>query len=109
VFFQYGFVEDNPRFTISGFSHDLPISHAAGNRQILMDSLGILQMSVVNNVSANVLENILIKKYPHRRTLLRTLGWIERVGFASYWSYRLSAAHLRKWRQNERLARELGF
>jgi hypothetical protein len=109
VFFRYGFVEQNPRFTVSGFSYDVPISHAAGNQQILMDSLGILQMSVVNNVTANVLENLLIKRYPHRRTLLRTLGWIERIGFASFWSYRLSAGHVRKWRENERMASRLGF
>ena len=106
VFFQHGFVEQNPRFTISGFSYDSPISHAAGNRQILLDTLGILQMSVVNNVTTNVLENVLIKRYPHRRKLLRTLGWIERIGFASFWSYRLSADHVRKWRENERLARQ---
>ena len=109
VFFRYGFVEQNPRFTVSGFSYDMPISHAAGNQQILMDSLGILQMSVVNNVTANVLESLLIKRYPHRRTLLRTLGWIERIGFASFWSYRLSAGHVRKWRENERMARQLGL
>ncbi len=109
VFFRHGFVEQNARFTISGFSYDVPISHAAGNRQILIDSLGILQMSVVNNVTTNVLENILIKRYPHRRKLLRTLGWVERIGFASYWSYRLSAAHVRKWQENERMARQLGY
>jgi hypothetical protein len=107
IFFQHGFVEQNRRFTVSGFSHDVPISYAAGNRQILIDSLGILQMSVINNVTTNVLENILIKRYPHRRKLLRTLGWVERIGFASYWSYRLSADHFRKWRENERLAKQL--
>jgi hypothetical protein len=109
VFFQHGFVEQNRRFTVSGFSYDVPISHAAGNRQILLDSLGILQMSVVNNVTTNVLENILVKRYPHRRKLLRTLGWIERIGFASYWSYHLSAEHVRKWRENERVAHRLGY
>jgi hypothetical protein len=109
VFFQHGFVEQNRRFTVSGFSYDVPISHAAGNRQILIDSLGVLQMSVINNVAANVLESMLIKRYPHRRKLLRTLGWVERIGFASYWSYRLSADHFRKWRENEQMARRLGY
>ena len=107
IFFQHGFVEQNRRFTVSGFSYDVPIGYAAGNRQILIDSLGILQMSVINNVTTNVLENILIKRYPHRRKLLRTLGWVERIGFASYWSYRLSADHFRKWRENERSAKQL--
>jgi len=106
VFFRHGFVEQNPRFTVSGFSYDVPISHAAGNRRILKDTVGILSMSVVNNVTTNVLENILIKRYPDQRKLLRTLGWIERIGFASFWSYRLSADHLRKWQENERLARQ---
>ncbi len=109
VFFRTDSSSRTRRFTVSGFSYDVPISHAAGNRQILLDSLGILQMSVVNNVTTNVLENILIKRYPHRRKLLRTLGWVERIGFASFWSYRLSADHVRKWQENERMAQQVGI
>jgi hypothetical protein len=109
VFFRHGFVEQNPRFTISGRPHDVPLSHGAGNQKILTDSLRILQMSVVNNVTTSVVEHLLINRYPHRRQLLQRLGWIERIAFSSYWSYRLSAAHLRKWRENDRLARQLGY
>ena len=109
VLFQNGYVEHNPRYTISGRSHDVPLSYAAGNGKIFRDSLQILQMSVVNNLTANFVERALIQRHPNHKKLFRTLGWIERVGFASYWSYRLSAGHLRAWQDNERLARQRGY
>jgi hypothetical protein len=109
VLFQHGYVEDNPRYTISGRSYDVPLSYAEGNRKILRDSLQILQMSVVNNLTVNFVERVLIQRHPNHKKLFRTIGWIERVGFASYWSYRLSAGHLRAWQDNERLARQLGY
>jgi hypothetical protein len=109
VFFQHGMVEHNERFTVSGRPDDVAISYGAGNKIILMDTLVILQMSAVNNVTNNLIERVLIARYPRHRKLLRTLGWIERTGFASYWSYRLSAGHYRQWRHNERVARQLGF
>jgi hypothetical protein len=109
VFFQHGMVEHNERFTISGRPDDVAISYGAGNNMILMDTLTILRMSAVNNVTNNLIERVLIARYLRHRKLLRTLGWIERTGFASYWSYRLSAGHYRQWRHNERVARQLGF
>jgi hypothetical protein len=66
-------------------------------------------MSVVNNLAANFVERVLIQRHPNHEKLFRRLGWIERVGFASYWSYRLSAGHLREWQDNERLARQRGY
>jgi hypothetical protein len=62
---------------------------------------------VVNNVSARVLERLLMPRYPNHRKLLRTIGWIERNAIASYWSYRLSAGHLRQWQENERRGYQL--
>jgi hypothetical protein len=62
---------------------------------------------VVNNVSERVLERLLMRRYPSHRRLLRTIGWIERSALASYWSYRLSAAHFRQWHENERQPRTL--
>ena len=109
VFFQQGILERNPRFTVNGRSPGVPITYGDGNRKILSDTLAILQMSVVNNVSTNLLERVLVKHHPERRKLLRTLGWIERIAVASYWSHRLSAAHFEQWRTNERLAREYGY
>jgi len=109
VFFQNGILEHNERFTISGRPDDVAISYGAGNKLILMDTLTILQMSAVNNVTNNLIERVLIARYPRQRKLFRTLGWIERTGFASYWSYRLSVGHYRQWRANERVARQLGF
>lgn len=109
VFFQHGSVEHNPRFTISGRSDDIAIGHAAGNRQIFADAIAVLQLSMVHNVSERVIERVLVRRYPNHRKLLRTIGWIERSAMASYWSYRLSAGHLRQWQKNERLAQQLGY
>jgi hypothetical protein len=109
VFFRQGILERNPRFTVNGLSPGVPIGYGDGNRKILGDTLAILQMSVINNVSANLVERVLLKHHPERRKLLRTLGWVERIAFASYWSHRLSAAHFEQWRTNERLAREYGY
>jgi hypothetical protein len=109
IFFQNGFFEHNPRFTVSGRSDDVAIGYAAGNRKILTDSLAILQFSLVNNASARLTERLLMRRFPNQRKLLRTIGWVERSGVASYWSYRLSAGHLRQWQANGRRAQQLGY
>jgi hypothetical protein len=107
ILFQHGSVEHNPRFTVSGRRDDTAIGYAAGNRQILTDAIANLQLSVVNNASARVVERLLMPRYPNHRKLLRTIGWIERNAVASYWSYRLSAGHLRQWQENERRGYQL--
>lgn len=109
IFFQRGWFEHNPRYTVSGRGNDTAIGYAAGNRQIFRDSIGNLQLSLVNNVSERVMERLLMPRYPNHRTLLRTIGWIERSAMASYWSYRLSAGHFRQWQENERRALQLGY
>jgi hypothetical protein len=109
IFFQNGYVEHNPHFTVSGRADDTAIGYAAGNRQILTGAIANLQLSLLNNVSERVIERVLISRYPNHRKLLRTIGWIERSAMASIWSYRLSAGHFRQWQENERLARQLGY
>jgi hypothetical protein len=109
IFFQNGWREQNPRFTVSGRGNDIPVGYAAGNRKILKDSVWNLRLSLVNNVSEQLIEGLLIRRYPAHRRLLRTLGWIERIVAASYWAHQLSADHFRQWQANERLARGLGY
>ena len=101
VFFRNGFVENNPRFTTSGLTGDAAIGYGAGNRKILRDALANLQISVINNVTGQVVERLLTRQYPRHRKLVRTLGWIERSAMASYLTYELSAGHFRQWRVNE--------
>ena len=108
-FFAHGFVEANDRYTISGRSHDVPVSFAQGNRQILTDSLLALPMSFANNSASRVAERMLIDRFPSHPKLFRTLGWIERSAFAGYMSNRLAAKHFRQWQQNVDLARQMGF
>jgi hypothetical protein len=109
VFFRNGYVEGNPRFTVSGLANDTPMPYGRGDRKILMDSLQILGGSVANNFFERTLEQMIIERYPDHPKLAHTLGWIERTAFASYWSYRLSANHFRQWKANERAAAELGL
>lgn len=109
VFFENGWTERNPRFTVGGASPGVPVDYAAGNHTIFMDALANLQLSVLHNLSERLVEHLLLPRYPRHRKLIRTLGWIERSAVASYWTYRLSAGHLRQWQENERLAREFGY
>jgi hypothetical protein len=37
------------------------------------------------------------------------MGWIERISFAVSLGTVQSSKHFRQWRENERLARELGY
>lgn len=108
VFFRHGFVEANRRYTVSGLPNDIPIGYGAGNRRLIADALGMLQMSLVNNATAALFEKLLARRYPEHRTLLRVLSWVERAAFAGYWSSR-SSTHFHQWRENERLSRRLGY
>ena len=107
--FRYGYVEMNQRFTVSGMPRDIPVSYEDGNRKIMSDAFGNLGMSIANNVTARLFERALSDRFPNHRKLVRTLSWVERSAFASYWSYRLSADHYRQATRNQRMAVELGI
>ena len=107
--FRAGFVEHNSRFTISGLPNDVLVSYSAGNRRILADAFANLQISIVNNVADRLFERVLIERYPEHRKLLRTLSWVERISFASFMAYRLSAAHYQQAQLNQQLARTYGL
>jgi len=109
VFFRNGYFENNGRFTISGRPDDVPISYAAGRNRILMDALINLQLSVVNEVADQAFEGMLANRFPDHRRLVRTLGWMERIWFASFISYKLSEAHYRQAAENIARARQLRF
>ena len=108
-FFRYGFVERNSRFTITGLPNDVAVGYEDGRHRILADAFANLQMSLVNNATDAIVERVLIQRYPEHRTLFRTLGWVEKISFASFMSYRLSADHYRQWQQNEQASRQLGI
>jgi hypothetical protein len=109
VFFAHGWVEANPRFTISGRANDVPVTYVAGRRMIRGTALKVLQYSVVNNLAAGIGARVLAARYPTHKKLIRTLSWIERIGFASLVTYRNSADHLRQARTNRRIAQEHGY
>ena len=109
TFFRNGFVEQNPRFTLSGRSGDKAVSYEAGRNQILRDSLSVLAVSAAHNFSTQLIEQALRDRYPEHRKIVTALGWIERSAVASLMSYELAGPHYRQWRQNQRLIGELGI
>jgi len=109
VLFAHGWVEQNPRYTISGRASDLPVSYDEGMRRIRRTALTLLQYSALNNVGVGVAERLLVRRYPSRKALVRTVSWIERIAFASLLIYSNSADHIRQAATNRRLAREHGY
>lgn len=109
LFFHRGYFEHNERFTISGRPNDLPVSYGDGRQRILSDAMVTLEISLAHNVGSRLLEQALRDRFPTHPKVVRAVGWIERSVFASYMSYRLSAAHYRQAGLNERRARELGY
>lgn len=109
VFFANGWLETNPRFTVSGRANDTPVGYDEGTNRIRRSAITILQYSAVNNVSASVVERMLIARYPRRKRLIRVLSWAERIAFASLLTYSNSADHIRQASSNRRLAREYGY
>ena len=109
VLFQHGFKEVNPRFTISGFPVDTPIGYQDGNRRILGDALRVAGTSLINNFIENVFERGLLQSNPDHAKLIRTLGWIERIAFASYLTYRQSVQHFQQASRNQQMASQYGF
>jgi hypothetical protein len=105
--FKLGYIEANPGYTVTGRPNDTPISYAAGNRRLARETVGLFGWSVANNASCAVIERALMARAPGHHRLIRTLGWLERAGFASYWSHRLSKPRFEQWQTNERLVREL--
>jgi hypothetical protein len=101
--FAHGYLEANPKFTLTGRIDDVPISHAAGKRRILRYSAATIGRSMLNNGICAVVERRLIDRAPHRRKLIRALGWIERSLVMSYWSYRLTHNQVGQWMDNERV------
>jgi hypothetical protein len=108
-FFDRGANEMNARFTISGLPNDRPVSYAEGNRRVRRDAFLNLGLSVTSNVAEQLIERWLIERYPHHRTLVRTLGWVERISLSSYLSYQLSIQHIRQAQTNEQQALQRGF
>jgi hypothetical protein len=108
-FFRHGFNEHNERFTLSGLPNDRPLSYEAGQRRILNDAFVTLEMSLINNVSSQIFERVLIDRFPERRKLVRTLGWIERSALASFMAYHLSAQHYQQAAANQAYAQQMGF
>jgi hypothetical protein len=107
--FRNGWVEQNRLFTVSGRPNDIPLSFGDGNRKIRNMALLHLQESIVNNAAANIFERVLSETYPQHRKMFKVLSWVERIAFASYVSYAVSAAHFKQAERNRQLAMQYGY
>ena len=56
VLFTHGWLEQNPRFTISGRANDVPVVYHVGIGRIRGVALTVLQYSAINNLSAGIAE-----------------------------------------------------
>jgi hypothetical protein len=108
VFFRHGWLEHNRDYTITGFSDGSPIGYTEGRRKNIELALVELPIAVAHNVVERALEQRMINRDPSHRGLWRTLGWIERVSFASYRAS-LVSSHYAQWQRNQQLARQLGY
>ena len=109
LFFQHGFIERNARYTVSGDANDVAMSYRAGNRKIAADSLALLAQSLSGNLAERTIEHMLSRRYANHRKILLIAGHLGRAAGASYLSYFSSVGNVRQWRQNERLARQMGY
>jgi hypothetical protein len=109
IFFANGYIERNPRFTFSGRPYDLPVAYGVGQQRIRSDAFRTFQVSLIHNVTENIIERTLVARYPEHRKVYRVLGWIERGAVGSYLTYVLSNQHYRQWRFNEQEATRLGL
>jgi hypothetical protein len=109
VFFEHGFHERNPRFTISGLPEDVPVGYEEGRRRIFKDAMLTLGATAAQNAVGRTVERYLVSRFPRRTRLIKTMGWIQRASLASYWSYRLSVQHYRQTQYNLDLAQSLGY
>jgi hypothetical protein len=109
IFFRHGFMERNPRYTVSGLANDLPIDRQAGRKRIAVDSLKVLAYSVPQDLAERAIERTLIRLFPAHRKVFVLAGRIGRVATSTYLSYAVSAVHFRQWQRNEQQARRLGY
>jgi hypothetical protein len=107
--FRNGFLEHNPRFTISGLPNSRPVSYSEGNRRILSDAFANFGVSLASNFTSRIVERALIERYPEHRKLVKTLGWVERIGLGAYASYVLSVDHYRQANINTDVARQMRY
>lgn len=109
IFFEHGWLEQNPEFTISGQRDDLPISYSKGMGKIRGYTLIILGNSVVHNVGSTLLEKHLTRRNPEKKGVLRAIFITERIAFASLLIWQTSRPHIQQGQRNDRLARERGW
>ena len=109
VFFQHGWVEANPSFTLSRQPFSAPISHKAGMRIINKWSVETLMWSSLHNTGSYILTAYLTSYQPNHKKLIKVISWSERIIFASIITYYTSSAHFHQASLNRKMAKEYGY
>lgn len=108
-FFERGWMEENPQYTMSGKPFDTPVSYGVGMAQIRKSALMILVVSGAHNTGVVVAERLLLSRFPQRKKLIKGLGWAERIAFASVLTYQVSHQHRSQAARNKELRIALGW
>jgi hypothetical protein len=102
--FRMGYIEANPRFTISGRPNSIPISEADGYAKIRRQALTQLALSAARNAAVVAITEVAAARYPEYAKLIRRLSLVERIALGAIVSYVGIVPHLKQTRVNRRLA-----
>lgn len=109
TFFEHGHGELNPRYSRKGFPAQRPMSFGDGNKVIVGDIVTSIGVSLVQNVAVDLTRDFLLRRYPRRGKLIRTLVWIEKTSFATWLTYWQSSQHFAQWQKNLAMADKAGW
>lgn len=92
-YFRAGWLESNPRFTISGQPDSIPVSYEDGEEIIRRDAIQHLAISYIHNTTSRFFQSALERHYPSHKKLIHWVGLMERIGFCSFNAYIYSHQH----------------
>ena len=107
LFFERGFVEKNPVFTLSGKPYDIPVGYGQGMKRITIMSLKQVGLSYLNNAGAEIMGKFILKQNPEKKKLVRALIKAEKIAMAVAVSYYISEGHFKQWQLNNSMARQM--
>lgn len=108
IFFEHGHGETNPDYAVNG-PGSKAVSHAAGNRRLVVESFLNFGLSIGNNAVISATERLLLTKHPEHQKLVKTIGWIEKVVANGYIVYFSSYRNFKQWQINKNRAQQLGY
>lgn len=107
--FEHGWMEANPEFTASGEPNSAPKNYRDGMAVIRNGALKHVAIEAGNNALVDAVTRKLMDSHPDRATLIRALGWAEKIGLSGLESYWQGQPHYAQAQRNKALAKDHGF